>query len=260
MTPWVTRLIIVNVVMFGLMQLRTLPGVINWMVLVPGDVLTAPWTLLTYAFLHANFGHIFFNMLGLFMFGPRVESHIGSNRFITMYLIAALVGGLGTAFLSNAPTIGASAATVGVSFAFAWFWPRTVIYLFGAVPVEAWLMVLLYGLYDLWSGAGGRSTGVAHFAHLGGYLGAWLYLWALDHYSSSKAFRRKVNSVPKQTEKAIRANLDKVNLEGVHQLSRDEVNRILDKISAEGIGSLTPQEKLFLSNFVPPDDRKSWTQ
>jgi hypothetical protein len=46
----------------------------------------------------------------------------------------------------------------------------------------------------------------------------------------------------------------------VHELSREEVNRILDKISADGIGSLTAAEKLFLSNFVPPDDRKSWTQ
>ena len=37
---------------------------------------------------------------------------------------------------------------------------------------------------------------------------------------------------------------------------RDEVDRILDKINASGIASLTPQERQFLSNFVPPDDRK----
>jgi hypothetical protein len=41
----------------------------------------------------------------------------------------------------------------------------------------------------------------------------------------------------------------------VHEVNRDEVNRILDKISAKGLNSLTPQERLFLSNFVPPDDR-----
>ena len=51
-----------------------------------------------------------------------------------------------------------------------------------------------------------------------------------------------------------------MNLEGVHAISKEEVNRILDKINAEGLGSLTAAEKLFLSNFVPPDDRKSWTQ
>jgi membrane associated rhomboid family serine protease len=259
-TPWVLRLLVANVVVFGIQELNMMPGVVQWMVLFPQDVITTPWTLVTYAFLHGSFSHILFNMLGLFIFGPRVESHIGGRRFLTMYLAAAVVGGLLSVMLSKSPIIGASAAIMGVSFAFAWFWPRTIIYLFGAVPVEAWLMVLLYGLYDLWSGAGGRATGIAHFAHLGGYLGAWLYLWGLDHWSPSKAFKRKVETVPKQTEKQLKANLDKVNLEGVHELSREEVNRILDKISAQGMGSLTAQEKLFLSNFVPPDDRKSWTQ
>ena len=51
-----------------------------------------------------------------------------------------------------------------------------------------------------------------------------------------------------------------LRLDGVHALTRDEVNRILDKISAQGAGSLTAEERLFLSNFVPPDDRKSWVQ
>ena len=42
----------------------------------------------------------------------------------------------------------------------------------------------------------------------------------------------------------------------IHSVNRDEVNRILDKINASGMGSLTAQERQFLSNFVPPDDRK----
>lgn len=50
-------------------------------------------------------------------------------------------------------------------------------------------------------------------------------------------------------------NWRKVNPHAVHALNRDEVNRILDKINATGLASLTPQERLFLSNFVPPDDR-----
>jgi hypothetical protein len=44
-------------------------------------------------------------------------------------------------------------------------------------------------------------------------------------------------------------------LKKVHEVNRDEVNRILDKINAHGMSSLTPQERMFLSNFAPPDDR-----
>ena len=82
----------------------------------------------------------------------------------------------------------------------------------------------------------------------------------MDRFSPAKPFRAKVGGVAPSTEKALKQNWKNVQLDGVHQLSRDEVNRILDKINAEGIGSLTAEEKLFLSNFVPPDDRKNWTQ
>jgi len=65
--------------------------------------------------------------------------------------------------------------------------------------------------------------------------------------------------VPAAADRAVRQSLDRLQLDGVHALTRAEVDRILDKISAEGIGSLTAQERLFLTNFVPPDDRRSWT-
>jgi hypothetical protein len=51
------------------------------------------------------------------------------------------------------------------------------------------------------------------------------------------------------------SNWSRVDLSRVHEVNRDELNRILDKINASGLASLTPQERLFLSNFVPPDDR-----
>jgi hypothetical protein len=46
-----------------------------------------------------------------------------------------------------------------------------------------------------------------------------------------------------------------VDLKKVHEVNREEVNRILDKISAYGVSALTAQERMFLSNFAPPDDR-----
>jgi hypothetical protein len=106
----------------------------------------------------------------------------------------------------------------------------------------------------LWAGLGGGGGGVAHFAHLGGYAGAFLYLKWTER--GRQQFRRRAEG----SVKPIRTNgarvPPRVDLSNVHELNKEEVNRILDKISAEGIGSLTPQERTFLSNFVPPDDRK----
>ena len=67
-----------------------------------------------------------------------------------------------------------------------------------------------------------------------------------------KKFRTK--TVAPVTKDALN-NWKRVDPKSVHEVNRDEVNRILDKIGAKGLGSLSPQERLFLSNFVPPDDR-----
>ncbi len=258
MNPWVMRLLIANVACFGLQMI--LPPFTDWFRFYAPFAVVRPWTFVTYMFLHGDPMHILFNMLGLYIFGSRVESRMGGSRFLQMYLIAGVVGALAHAVLSpGAPVVGASAAVYGVLMAYAMFWPRDRIYVMGVFPIEAWLAIVLYGLYDLSSGIGGGGR-VAHFAHLGGLAGAYIYIWAMDRFSPAKRFRAKVGSVAPSTEKSLKQNWKNVQLEGVHQLSRDEVNRILDKINAEGIGSLTAEEKLFLSNFVPPDDRKNWTQ
>ena len=191
----------------------------------------------------------------------RVEERMGSKHFILMYFASGIAGALFSFVLApTASIIGASGGVFGVMMCFASFWPRQVIHIWGVIPIEAWLLVGLTTLFALFSGLTGTSTGTAHYAHLGGYIGAYLYLLVLERNSASRKFRAKVDKVAPTTEKVIKQNWKNVNLDGVHQLSRDEVNRILDKINAEGIGSLTTEEKLFLSNFVPPDDRKSWVQ
>lgn len=259
MTPWVLRLVIANVAVFGLQIIA--PMLVSDFAFVPRLALLRPWTVVTYMFLHGGLGHIFFNMLGLFFFGSRVEERLGGRRFIQLYFVAGVSGALLSLLLSpGAAIIGASAGVFGVSLAFAYFWPTERIYIYGVLPVQAWMLVVIYTVLELSSGLGGARSGIAHFAHLGGYAGAFVYLWLLDRFSPARRFKAKVDRVAPTTERALKVNWRNVNLDGVHQLSRDEVNRILDKISAQGIGSLTPQEKLFLSNFVPPDDRKNWTQ
>lgn len=251
MTPWVQRLIIANVAVFGLQVL--LPGLAGLLVFAPSEVLTRPWTILTYMFLHGGFSHLFFNMLGLFFFGGRVEHRLGGRDFARLYFVSGVAGALLSMGLApRAAIIGASGGVFGVSLAFAMFWPRERIYIWGVLPVEAWLLVAINTGLSIFSGFGGTGSGVAHFAHLGGYLGAWAYLTLRERYSSARRFQRQVRAVPRAADRAVREGLDRLQLDGVHALTRAEVDRILDKISAQGMGSLTPEERLFLSNFVPP--------
>ena len=123
MTPWVLRILIATVLMFFVQQ--TASGVASLLYLVPTEVLARPWTLVTYMFLHGGLGHIFWNMLGLYFFGPRVESRMGSQRFLTLYLVSGVVGALFSVVLApRYAVIGASGAVLGVLMAFARYWPR----------------------------------------------------------------------------------------------------------------------------------------
>ena len=248
MTPWVQRFLIANVLIFFVQQ--TVPGVDRALVFVPAMLLIRPWTLVTYMFLHAGFMHILFNMLGLYFFGPRVEQRIGSERFFALYMISGITGGLLSFYNPGVPIIGASGAVYGVLLAYARFWPRDQMLIWGIIPIEVRWLVMIYTAISL-LGLGG---GIAHFAHLGGFLGAFLYLLWLDRTAGAKQFR-KVATAPPPAKDAVLGNWRNVNRESVHAVNKDEVDRILDKISATGIGSLTPAERLFLSNFVPPDDR-----
>ena len=251
MTPWVRNLIIANIIVFFLEQ--TAPGIANTLVFVPAYVLIHPWTLVTYMFVHAGIAHILFNMLALYFFGPRVEERLGTSRFMGLYMLSGISGAvLSMIFAPYAPIVGASGAVFGVMLAFARFWPKTQIYIFGILPIEARVAVILMVVLALWSGFTGSRNGVADFAHLGGFAGGWLYLKWLEARQGARRFRTKTVA---QVGRDALANWKHVDPKSVHEVNRDEVNRILDKISAQGLGSLTAQERLFLSNFVPPDDR-----
>jgi membrane associated rhomboid family serine protease len=252
-TPWVQRLLIANVVMFFLQQV--IPGITGTLLLLPAALLVRPWTLVTYMFLHQGLMHILFNMLALYFFGPRVEQRIGSERFFALYFVSGITGGvLSYFFTPYAQILGASGAVYGVLLAYARFWPRDQIYIWGILPVEARWLVIFYTALSLWGGFSGGS-GVAHFAHLGGFVGAYLYLLFIERHQGAKRFRRAATA-PQAAKDAMLGNWRKVDRKNVHAVNKDEVDRILDKISATGLNSLTPQERTFLSNFVPPDDRK----
>ena len=254
MTPWVQRILIANVLMFFLQQ--TMPGLEVQLAFIPSLMLARPWTIVTYMFLHAGLTHLLFNMIALYFFGPRVEQRIGPERFFALYMISGISGGLlSFVFAPAAAIVGASGAIFGVLLAFARFWPRDRIYIWGVLPIEARWLVIGYTAISLWGGFGGGGSGTAHFAHLGGFVGGFLYLLYMQRYQGAKRFRQQATAVPAPKD-AMVGDWRKVNRASVHAVNRDEVDRILDKINASGIASLTPQERLFLSNFVPPDDRK----
>lgn len=251
MTPWTLRLIIANVIVYFVEQ--TMPGLASSLVFVPALALFRPWTVVTYMFLHANLGHIFFNMLALFFFGPRVEMRLGSGRFLWLYFLSGISGAVLSFFLAfNAAILGASGAVFGVMLAFAYFWPRDHIYIWGVLPIEARWLVAITTALSLWSGFTGSRGGVADFAHLGGFAGAFLYLKWIERMQGARRFQRKVQ--PKVEDRRL-ANWRHVDPQSAHEVNREELNRILDKINARGLASLTADERRFLASFVPPDDR-----
>jgi len=253
MTPWVKRLLIANVAVYFL-QLA-LPVTTDFLAFIPSLALTRPWSFVTYMFAHDpnSVTHILFNMLVLYFFGPRVEERLGGSHFIRLYLFSGIVGAiLSIVFAPRGFIVGASGAIFGVQLAFAKYWPRERIYIWGLLPVEAWLLVLITTVFSLWQGFGGRGGGVAHFAHLGGYLGAYLYLIWMERFSPARAWKSKLEKPAKKVELG---NWRSIDTKSIHEVNRAEVDRILDKISAKGVDSLTPQERTFLSHFAPPDDR-----
>jgi membrane associated rhomboid family serine protease len=173
-----------------------------------------PWQLVSYAFLHGSVGHLFFNMLGLWMFGSELERLWGQQRY-WHFLLAGVLAAAGAQLLlgllgMNAVTSGASGAIFALLLAYALMFPRrefdlvgflpvllltipsqttaiigTILYVMlltnrqavpiPPIPVKALVMVGIYGAVELLMGLFLRD-GVAHFAHLGGMVGAYLMI------------------------------------------------------------------------------------
>jgi membrane associated rhomboid family serine protease len=248
MSRWVLRIIAANAVMFLLTNAS--PEIERQLMFVPALALLRPWTALTYMFLHAGVGHILFNMLALFFFGPRLESEIGEKRFLWLYFISGLSGAaLSVLFAPQAAIVGASAAVYGVFIGFTYFWPRAMIYIWGIFPVEArWLVAGMTAL-SLFGGFSGDGGGIAHFAHLGGFLGGFLYLRAVyprHHLTAAAAAAKPAKPV---IEPGSEKRWREIDTDRMHEINREEYQRIIMKLDREGSGSLTPVEIAFLERF-----------
>ena len=250
MTPWVLRIVIATIAVFALQNY--VAGINEALAFVPQLALQRPWTFVTYMFLHApGFGHIFFNMLTLFFFGPRVEDRLGGKAFLGLYFTSGITGAL-LSIPVGAPIIGASGAIFGVLLAYAWFWPRNQMLIWGIIPIEARYMVLLMTGISLYFGFGGAGGGnIAHFAHLGGFVGGYIFLKILQRNAGNERFKRQMQPRRPKLETTASAmdRWKRIKRDGLHEVNRDELDRILDKISASGIASLNPGEREFLDRF-----------
>ena len=196
-------LIAINVAIFGLQELDS-NGVLEqlfalWPIQpVEGEVRFRFWQIVSYAFLHStdNYMHLLFNMWGLWMFGEAVEYAVGPRRLLMLYFAAVVTAAL-TQLIVPAlfgappePTIGASGGVFGVMLAFGMLFPQAKILLFFVVPMRAYVFVPLAALLELFLGVTGRETGVAHFAHLGGLIGAALVVLQWRRSRLAKTNRR----------------------------------------------------------------------
>lgn len=257
MTPWARRLLIANVAMFVVMivgyQVPALALLVNLLVLVPAFILERPWTIVTYAFLHADVLHLLFNMIGLFFFGPRLESVLGSGRFLGLYFTSAIVAALASVFFEPyAPVVGASGAVFGVLIGFAKFWPRDRIYFWGVIPIEARWFIVLLAAYSIYGGltSGG---GIAHFAHLGGLAGGWIYLKILEQRSPAQRFKKKASP---SFSRATRSDIERwrsIPRESLHPVNREELDRIMRKVEEYGPQSLDTREREYLERLSPSE-------
>lgn len=114
------------------------------------------WQLFTYMFMHASWGHLFGNMLGLLFFGIYIEKQVGSKEFLLFYLLCGFFCGafsLGIyVFLGyyNLLLVGASGAVYAVLLLFAVIFPRSTVFIFGIVPVPAPLLIAIYAGIAVW--------------------------------------------------------------------------------------------------------------
>jgi membrane associated rhomboid family serine protease len=268
-----TRLIYINLGVFLLLQVSMIflhlfnlgdymYQTLRWLG-VPASLptlITRPWTIITYMFVHENFLHILFNLLWLYWFGRIFLAHLSEKQLLSVYLLGGIVGALlyiasynifpGLIQQSQVSfAIGASAAIMAIVIAIGTLVPDHKIYIVFLGPVKIIYVALagfiLSSLIDFSVNTGGK------IAHIGG--AAFGYLFTL-RYKNGKdftmGFSRFIDRIlyffrPRQKMRVThKANLnDDLEYNRVKVEKQKELDRILDKISKKGYDSLTAEEK-----------------
>lgn len=182
----VLALLVANGLLFAAGQMNPQAVLVGLGLWPPGSGAFGIWQFVTYGFVHLGLLHLALNMYALWLFGSPLERTMGSTRFAVFYLtsvVGAAVLHLLVQMLMTSqgmqvgPVIGASGGTFGLLLGFAWLFPETrLLLLIPPMPVKAKWFVVGYGALELVLGITGTASGVAHFAHLGGIMTAWLMM------------------------------------------------------------------------------------
>ena len=275
-----SRIILVNLGVFVLYYILKAVGalfqvpihayMVEWTALPSNlsTLITRPWTLVTYMFLHEGFFHIFFNLLVLFFSGRLFMEYFNGRRLLSTFLLGGIIGGamyvlfynIFPAFsdvLSISNNRGASAGVMAVLIAIAAYVPRYPVKLFFVLRVELWVVAGLTLLMDLISIGDGNNMG-GHIAHLGGALFGYLSIRQLKRGKDLTAgFSRFLDNIadwfkprPETKMRKVYSNVSakKTSARGQDQPVRDQarMDEILDKISRSGYESLSKEEKDYL--------------
>lgn len=185
----VKHIILINVCMLVLTMLDG-PLMDRLFALNPITFIYKPWQLVTCMFMHGSIGHLFFNMYTLYLFGSVLENIWGTKKFLTFYFITGIGAGLFNILIQHltgnfALMIGASGAIYGILMGYAMLYPDSVLtLLFPPVSLKAkWFVLIFAGIELLLGLSNNPADNVAHFAHLGGLVFAFLLLmfWKKKH-------------------------------------------------------------------------------
>jgi membrane associated rhomboid family serine protease len=158
------------------------------------------WQLVTYMFLHANVMHILFNMYGLYLFGNYVLTRLGTRRFLILYFLSGISGAILWLLFnwgSMSPVIGASGAVFGIMMAAAMFFPNMrIMLLFPPIPMTLKTFVAVFAAIEIFSELSSMQGGVAHLAHLGGFLGAFVYIRMISGERMSDILKSPLKGFP----------------------------------------------------------------
>ena len=145
------------------------PFVHYYLALNPDYVMQMPWTLITYMFVHADFNHLFWNMLFLFFFAMELERRVGESKFLQIYILSGIVAALGQMMISSGSMVGASGALFGVLGCLAVDCPRdSHTALLRHTDEHSWSSGSI--CCSLISSQWVRRTTIAHMAHIVGLL------------------------------------------------------------------------------------------
>jgi len=199
------------------------------------------WQFFTYAFLHGNLLHILLNMLGLLFMGPELERQLGTRMFALLFFFSSVLGGIGWLAMTwphAGICVGASGGLFGLIGAYAGLFPhrRITLLVFFVLPVTmpAWLMGVLFGLFQLAYLLNPGGSSIAYAAHLAGGIAGFLFV-RIMYRRRDDWFARMGSHRPSYHPRSID--------DGPTQ---QQIDLILDKIARDGIHTLSPRERELL--------------